>query len=68
MPIFEFECSACRDSFDELVRHPEALKDVVCPACGSKKVKKKLSTFASNIKGGGAVSSVSSAACAPGGG
>ena len=68
MPIFEFECAVCHDSFDELVRRPEAIKDVACPACGSKKVKKKLSTFASSIKGGGAVSSVSNAAaCAPSG-
>lgn len=67
MPIFEFDCQACHEPFDELVRNSEAIKEVICPKCGSKKVKKKLSTFASSIKGGGAAS-VSSAACAPSGG
>ena len=67
MPIFEFECARCHDQFDELVRSAEAVKDVVCPSCGSKKVKKKLSTFASKVSGGGASASASAAACAPGG-
>lgn len=67
MPIFEFECPKCRRAFDELVRNAEAAKDVTCPTCGSRKVKKKLSTFASKISGGGAASSASAAACAPGG-
>lgn len=67
MPIFEFECPKCHSAFDELVRNAEAVKDVACPTCGSRKVKKKLSTFASRISGGGAASSASAAACAPGG-
>ena len=68
MPIFEFECASCHDQFDELVRNAEAVKDVVCPQCGSRKVKKKLSTFASKVSGGGGASLASSGpACAPGG-
>ncbi len=67
MPIFEFDCHTCHEPFDELVRNHDAIKDVACPHCGGKKVKKKLSTFASSIKGGGAAS-VSAAACAPSGG
>lgn len=66
MPIFEFECSSCHGQFDELVRNAEAVKDVVCPNCGSRKIKKKLSTFASKVSGGGATSA-GAAACAPGG-
>jgi putative FmdB family regulatory protein len=66
MPIFEFECSACHAPFDELVRNAEAVKDVVCPSCGSRKVKKKLSTFSARV-GGGSSTSASVAACAPGG-
>lgn len=65
MPIFEFECPACHESFDELVRNAEAVKDVVCPICGNRKVKKKLSTFASKVSGGS--TAASAAACAPGG-
>ncbi len=67
MPIYEFECPACHEDFDELVRNAAAVKDVVCPSCGSRKVKKKLSTFASKVSGGGASASASAASCAPGG-
>ncbi len=67
MPIFEFECSSCHDQFDELVRNAEAVKDVTCPQCGSRRVKKKLSTFASKISGGAAGQAGSGPACAPGG-
>ena len=65
MPIYEFECPKCHADFDELVRSAEAVKDVACPNCGSRKVKKKLSSFASKVSS--ASSSVSAAACAPGG-
>ena len=66
MPIYEFECPSCHDAFEELVRNPEAVKDVVCPTCGSRKVKKKLSTCSAKVSGGGSASA-SAAACAPGG-
>lgn len=66
MPMYEFSCSKCGDEFEELVRNAEAVKDVACPACGSRKVKKKLSTFASKVQGSSSAST-SAAACAPGG-
>jgi putative FmdB family regulatory protein len=66
MPMYEFECPKCHEDFEELVRSAEAVKDMACPNCGSRKVKKKFSTFASKVSGG-ASSSVSAAACAPGG-
>lgn len=66
MPMYEFDCLKCDESFDELVRSAEAVRDVVCPACGSPKIKKKLSTFAARVSGGGS-KTVSAAACAPGG-
>jgi len=46
MPIYEFACSECRKSFEELVSISK-IDEVVCPSCGSPKVKKKMSTFAS---------------------
>jgi len=49
MPIFEYRCSACGDDFELLVRSDTA---VACPECGSRKVDKKLSTFASFVKQG----------------
>jgi len=69
MPLFEFVCSQCSQPFEELLRSYTAIEEVVCPNCGSPRVKKKLSTFASKIAGGRS-SSFSSAAvssCSTGG-
>lgn len=66
MPLYEFDCLSCGQSFDKLVRSAEAIKEVVCPICGQAHVQKKLSTFAANIKGS-VSGSTSAAACAPGG-
>jgi len=69
MPIYEFRCTKCESKFEELVRSskPEALAEVACPECGSHKVKKMVSNFASGVTGGS--SAVASAAgCAPSGG
>ncbi|MDD4017691.1 MAG: zinc ribbon domain-containing protein [Kiritimatiellae bacterium] len=45
MPIYEYSCSACDHAFEYLARtfsdRPEK-----CPACGAKKLNKRLSTFA----------------------
>lgn len=47
MPIYEFECPSCKDSFEVLVRSD--LK-ISCPDCGSAEVTKKFSPFASYVK------------------
>jgi putative FmdB family regulatory protein len=65
MPLYEFDCLSCGQSFEKLVRSAGAIKEVVCPVCGQPHIQKKLSTFAANIKGGS--SSSAAAACAPGG-
>ncbi len=68
MPLYEFHCAKCDVEFEELVMstRPEALTEVSCPVCGSHKVNKKLSTFASSVRGASAASTSSS--CAPRGG
>ena len=50
MPLYEFSCAKCGEEFEELVMSskPEALAEVACPECGSHKVTKKVSTFASS--------------------
>jgi putative FmdB family regulatory protein len=66
MPLYEFDCPACGQPFEELVRSSEAVKDVICPSCGSHQVKRKLSLFASKVSGGGSgYASASGPACAP---
>jgi putative FmdB family regulatory protein len=66
MPLYEFDCLNCGQSFEKLVRNTQAIKEVACPVCGQAHVQKKFSMFAANVKGGSS-SSVNTAACAPGG-
>lgn len=70
MPLFEFECENCGETFEELVRSSAAISEVLCPECESSQIHKKMSTFASRLAGGGSSSvsrSTSAASCAPGG-
>jgi putative FmdB family regulatory protein len=52
MPIFEFVCTECEETFEDLVLSLNKIDEVVCPSCGGDKVKKKMSTFASKPAGG----------------
>ena len=52
MPIYEFVCTECNKSFEDLVFSLSKIDEVVCPACGSSQVKKKMSTFASKPAAG----------------
>lgn len=49
MPIFEFVCDECGQHFEELVRSSSAIGEVVCPACQSEQVKKRVSLFAARV-------------------
>ncbi|HEY1789757.1 MAG TPA: zinc ribbon domain-containing protein [Verrucomicrobiae bacterium] len=46
MPIYEFHCEKCGKESEILVRSADS-KGTECPHCGSKKLSKKFSTFAS---------------------
>jgi putative FmdB family regulatory protein len=50
MPIYEYQCQACRGEFETLVA--SAKTRVRCPACGSGKVKRMISTFAAHSSAG----------------
>ncbi len=56
MPIFEFVCNECDKVFEDLVLSLSRIDEVVCPSCGSAKVKKKMSTFSSKSAGGNSFS------------
>jgi putative FmdB family regulatory protein len=45
MPIYEFHCEKCERDSEILVRSSD-WKNSECPHCGSKKLSKKISTFA----------------------
>ena len=53
MPIYEFHCEQCAKDSEILVRSSN-WQGAKCPHCGSTKLAKKLSVFASATAGGGA--------------
>ena len=59
MPIYEFHCEQCGRDSEILVRSTD-WKNSECPHCGSKKLAKKFSTFASANAGGQTLSDKSS--------
>ena len=68
MPLFEFNCSSCDQSFEELLRNSEAISDVTCPVCGSSEIRKKMSRIASRlgVTGGFSLGASASAGCSTG--
>lgn len=64
MPLYEFTCLDCGVEFETLVWKASESAKVKCPACNSKKLEEKFSSFSS-----GSSSGVSAAAnCTPSGG
>ncbi|MEW5722724.1 MAG: zinc ribbon domain-containing protein [Thermodesulfobacteriota bacterium] len=59
MPIYEYTCSKCGHSFEELVRSSK--EKVKCPECRSAKVKKQMSAV--SFKSGGNFSSNAGPSC-----
>ncbi|MCD6194502.1 MAG: zinc ribbon domain-containing protein [Candidatus Aminicenantes bacterium] len=45
MPIYSFECAHCHKRFEVLVGVVAQEKELQCPACGSSRIKKLLSSF-----------------------
>jgi len=69
MPLFEYVCAECGKPFEELVFSASKVSEVTCPACQSRNVTKKISTFASRLSGGSSAafgSNFSSARCISG--
>lgn len=50
MPIYEFHCAACETDSEILVRSSD-WKGTRCPHCGSTRLDKKFSVFASSTAG-----------------
>lgn len=51
MPIYEYHCADCGQSFEKLVRRTADL--VECPDCHGAQVEQQYSTFAAKADGGG---------------
>jgi len=58
MPIYEFHCGECGKDSEVLVRSSK-WEGTPCPHCGSAKLSKKLSVFASSVAGSGSEPSCS---------
>lgn len=53
MPIYEYMCMNCGNSFSVLQKMGSSEKDTACPECGSNNIKKKVSLFCSTSPEGG---------------
>ena len=65
MPLFEYHCNQCHQTFEKLVSFSEIDAPIVCPSCGSQDTKKAITAFAS--KTSSATSSSSQGSCNSGG-
>ncbi len=64
MPLYDFDCPNCGQSFEKRVSMSQN-DDVVCPNCGSERVTRKMGTFA--IRGQSSARSSAPAAIPTGG-
>ena len=60
MAMYEYACAECGTSFEKIIRNAADMRKVTCPTCGTKKVKRQMSRFATHVSG--AASRASSAA------
>lgn len=58
MPLYEYKCQVCGERFERLLPRKQADQQQECPKCGSKRVTRVFSAFATRSK---------SASCAPSG-
>ncbi len=63
MPIYEFMCKECENTFEELRLSSSGFKNISCPACGSKKVAKEFSTFSAGVAGSSVPSGCAAGSC-----
>jgi putative FmdB family regulatory protein len=59
MPIYEFNCTKCAHTFEELVLGRS--EPIACPACGSAKVERAMSVF--SFASGGSYRSSAGSGC-----
>ena len=45
MPIYEYACRACGQTFEQLVPASPVAVGITCPGCASREVTRKLSVF-----------------------
>jgi putative FmdB family regulatory protein len=53
MPIYEYACPSCAATFEALIIRGSDAAEVECPTCGTREVRRQLSTTASVRSGRG---------------
>jgi len=48
MPLYEYRCLICGETFELLRRVEEADEEAVCPRCGGEQTERQLSLFSSS--------------------
>jgi len=48
MPIYEFECRACKTVYERFMKIDEGYDVLECPSCGATKPKKLVTAFRTN--------------------
>ncbi len=64
MPIYEYRCAECGESFELFIRSAKQKEGPTCPKCGSTDVHKAISLF--GVGGTGGSSGISASSCGPG--
>jgi putative FmdB family regulatory protein len=63
MPVYEYRCAECGETFDLFLRSATQKAAPTCPKCGSSEVEKAISLF--GVGGTSGSSRSSAAACGP---
>ncbi len=53
MPIYEFQCEACGEEFEVLLKSRSEISEVTCQKCGGKKLRRLMSTITPIVDSGG---------------
>lgn len=49
MPIYEYQCSNCENEFQKLILKKEEEKDLLCPKCSGRDIKRLISRVAYHL-------------------
>ena len=53
VPIYEYVCESCKQSFEQLVRSKRDESRLTCPACGHERIERRPSVFAAHARSSG---------------
>jgi len=66
MPLYEYECERCGETFEELVSLADRDNGQQCPKCHSKKAHRMVSLFAMGVSSNGSSAASEVPSCSTG--